>query len=166
MSNVWLIDLTQCLILSHELRLHTTAISGRRAPRDEGTLYFPIRPSPCKVEEYVKPATIRQGSPVAEDSILFAVKTWTGFHETRARVVKKTWGRHVTHLMFFSDRAGEFFYSLSESLGSTHDCDLDYSFSLCTYLLFKLFNPQKVCWKKSLIRNKLAFAFALFFGVS
>ncbi|XP_035436986.2 beta-1,3-glucosyltransferase isoform X2 [Spodoptera frugiperda] len=43
------------------------------------------------------------GSPIPEDSIYFAVKTWTGFHNTRARVVKKTWGRHVTHLVFYSD---------------------------------------------------------------
>ncbi|XP_045445585.1 beta-1,3-glucosyltransferase [Melitaea cinxia] len=45
------------------------------------------------------------GSPIAEDSIYFAVKTWTGFHETRAKVVKKTWGKHVTHLQFFSDKS-------------------------------------------------------------
>ncbi|VVC94360.1 beta-1,3-glucosyltransferase [Leptidea sinapis] len=44
------------------------------------------------------------GSPVPEDSIYFAVKTWSGYHATRARVVKKTWGRHVTNLQFFSDR--------------------------------------------------------------
>ncbi|XP_039746735.1 beta-1,3-glucosyltransferase isoform X2 [Pararge aegeria] len=43
------------------------------------------------------------GSPIPEDTIYFAVKTWSGFHTTRARVVKKTWGRHVTHLQFFSD---------------------------------------------------------------
>lgn len=41
-----------------------------------------------------------------EDSIFFAVKTWSGFHSTRARVVKKTWGKYVTHLQFFSDKAG------------------------------------------------------------
>ncbi|XP_047527906.1 beta-1,3-glucosyltransferase [Vanessa atalanta] len=45
------------------------------------------------------------GSPIAEDSIYFAVKTWTGFHSTRAKVVKKTWGKHVTHLQFFSDKS-------------------------------------------------------------
>ncbi|CAH0722039.1 unnamed protein product, partial [Brenthis ino] len=45
------------------------------------------------------------GSPVPEQSIYFAVKTWSGFHSTRAKVVKKTWGRHVTHLQFFSDKA-------------------------------------------------------------
>ncbi|XP_023945454.2 beta-1,3-glucosyltransferase isoform X4 [Bicyclus anynana] len=43
------------------------------------------------------------GSPIPEDTIYFAVKTWSGFHATRARAVKKTWGRHVTHLQFFSD---------------------------------------------------------------
>ncbi|XP_026747763.1 beta-1,3-glucosyltransferase isoform X2 [Trichoplusia ni] len=44
------------------------------------------------------------GSAIPEDSIFFAVKTWSGFHATRARVVKKTWGRHVTNLMFYSDK--------------------------------------------------------------
>ncbi|XP_045533351.1 beta-1,3-glucosyltransferase isoform X3 [Pieris brassicae] len=41
---------------------------------------------------------------VVEDSIFFAVKTWSAFHSTRARALKKTWGRHVTHLHFFSDQ--------------------------------------------------------------
>ncbi|XP_048479530.1 beta-1,3-glucosyltransferase [Plutella xylostella] len=45
------------------------------------------------------------GRPVPESSIFFAVKTWSGFHGTRARVIKKTWGRHVTHLTFYSDQA-------------------------------------------------------------
>ncbi|XP_073943631.1 beta-1,3-glucosyltransferase-like isoform X2 [Choristoneura fumiferana] len=44
------------------------------------------------------------GSPIPEESVLFAVKTWSSFHATRARVVKKTWGRHVTNLLFFSDQ--------------------------------------------------------------
>ncbi|KAJ8722395.1 hypothetical protein PYW07_003575 [Mythimna separata] len=44
------------------------------------------------------------GSAIAEDSIFFAVKTWSGFHSSRARVVKKTWGRHVTNLQFYSDK--------------------------------------------------------------
>ncbi|XP_038215958.1 beta-1,3-glucosyltransferase isoform X1 [Zerene cesonia] len=43
------------------------------------------------------------GSAIPESSVYFAVKTWSGFHESRARVVKKTWGRHVTNLHFFSD---------------------------------------------------------------
>ncbi|XP_061711644.1 beta-1,3-glucosyltransferase isoform X1 [Cydia pomonella] len=45
------------------------------------------------------------GSPIPEESIFFAVKTWSGFHSSRAKVVKRTWGRHVTNLMFFSDQA-------------------------------------------------------------
>ncbi|KAJ2953033.1 hypothetical protein O0L34_g7424 [Tuta absoluta] len=44
------------------------------------------------------------GSAIAERSIFFAVKTWSGFHNTRAKVVRKTWGRHVTNLMFYSDK--------------------------------------------------------------
>ncbi|KAJ0180784.1 hypothetical protein K1T71_004188 [Dendrolimus kikuchii] len=44
------------------------------------------------------------GSAIAEESIFFAVKTWSGFHSTRAKVVKKTWGRHVTNLRFYSDK--------------------------------------------------------------
>ncbi|XP_028158661.1 beta-1,3-glucosyltransferase-like [Ostrinia furnacalis] len=44
------------------------------------------------------------GSAIPEESIFFAVKTWSGFHGTRARVVKKTWGRYVTHLQFYSDK--------------------------------------------------------------
>ncbi|XP_037295638.1 beta-1,3-glucosyltransferase-like isoform X2 [Manduca sexta] len=43
------------------------------------------------------------GSAIPEESVYFAVKTWSGFHSTRARVVKKTWGKHVTNLMFYSD---------------------------------------------------------------
>ncbi|XP_072944485.1 beta-1,3-glucosyltransferase isoform X2 [Epargyreus clarus] len=45
------------------------------------------------------------GSPIPEESIYFAVKTWSGFHSTRAKVVKKTWGRYVTNLQFYSDQA-------------------------------------------------------------
>ncbi|XP_014370854.2 beta-1,3-glucosyltransferase [Papilio machaon] len=45
------------------------------------------------------------GSAIPEETILFAVKTWSGFHATRASVVKKTWGKHVTNLYFFSDKA-------------------------------------------------------------
>ncbi|CAH2990435.1 unnamed protein product [Chilo suppressalis] len=44
------------------------------------------------------------GSPIPEESIFFAVKTWSGFHATRAKVLKKTWGRHVTNLQFYSDQ--------------------------------------------------------------
>lgn len=44
------------------------------------------------------------GSPIPESSIYFAVKTWSGFHSTRAKVVKKTWGKHVTNIMFYSDK--------------------------------------------------------------
>ncbi|XP_060800336.1 beta-1,3-glucosyltransferase isoform X1 [Amyelois transitella] len=44
------------------------------------------------------------GSAVPEESIFFAVKTWSGFHSTRAKVVKKTWGKHVTNILFFSDK--------------------------------------------------------------
>lgn len=47
-----------------------------------------------------------QGGAIPEDSIFFAVKTWSGFHETRAKVVKKTWGQHVTNLQFYSDKDG------------------------------------------------------------
>ncbi|KAL4707440.1 hypothetical protein ACJJTC_008625 [Scirpophaga incertulas] len=43
------------------------------------------------------------GSAIPEESIYFAVKTWSGFHGSRARVLKKTWGRHVTNLQFYSD---------------------------------------------------------------
>ncbi|XP_045491160.1 uncharacterized protein LOC123691026 [Colias croceus] len=43
------------------------------------------------------------GSAISESAVYFAVKTWSGFHESRARVVKKTWGKHVTNLHFFSD---------------------------------------------------------------
>lgn len=43
-------------------------------------------------------------SPVPEESIFFAVKTWSGFHESRAKVVKKTWGKYVSNIMFFSDK--------------------------------------------------------------
>ncbi|XP_013145940.1 PREDICTED: beta-1,3-glucosyltransferase [Papilio polytes] len=45
------------------------------------------------------------GSAIAEETILFAVKTWSGFHATRVSVVKKTWGKYVTNLYFFSDKA-------------------------------------------------------------
>lgn len=48
-----------------------------------------------------------QGSAIPEETVFFAVKTWSGFHETRARVVKKTWGRHVTNLQFYSDKDGQ-----------------------------------------------------------
>ncbi|CAK1545068.1 unnamed protein product [Leptosia nina] len=41
---------------------------------------------------------------VPEESVYFAVKTWSGFHSTRPRVLKKTWGKHVTNLHFFSDQ--------------------------------------------------------------
>ncbi|KOB77073.1 putative Beta-1,3-glucosyltransferase [Operophtera brumata] len=34
------------------------------------------------------------------------IKTWSGFHETRAGVVKRTWGQHVTNLQFYSDKDG------------------------------------------------------------
>ncbi|XP_063822108.1 beta-1,3-glucosyltransferase [Ostrinia nubilalis] len=44
------------------------------------------------------------GSAIPQESVFFAVKTWSGFHGTRARVVKKTWGRYVTHLQFYSDK--------------------------------------------------------------
>ncbi|XP_041977261.1 beta-1,3-glucosyltransferase isoform X2 [Aricia agestis] len=44
------------------------------------------------------------GSPIPEEWIFFAVKTWSGFHDTRAKVVKKTWGKHVTNLQFYSDK--------------------------------------------------------------
>ncbi|GBP17193.1 Beta-1,3-glucosyltransferase [Eumeta japonica] len=47
------------------------------------------------------------GSAIPEESIFFAVKTWSGFHSTRVKVVKKTWGKLVTNLLFFSDVAGE-----------------------------------------------------------
>ncbi|CAG5051020.1 unnamed protein product, partial [Parnassius apollo] len=45
------------------------------------------------------------GSPIPEETIYFAVKTWSGFHSTRTKVVKKTWGKHVSNLYFFSDEA-------------------------------------------------------------
>ncbi|XP_031768342.2 beta-1,3-glucosyltransferase isoform X1 [Galleria mellonella] len=44
------------------------------------------------------------GSAIPEESIYFAVKTWSGFHSTRAKVVKKTWGKHVSNLLFYSDK--------------------------------------------------------------
>ncbi|XP_068629634.1 beta-1,3-glucosyltransferase [Battus philenor] len=47
------------------------------------------------------------GSAIPEETIFFAVKTWSGFHSTRAQVVKKTWGKHVTYLHFFSDKADD-----------------------------------------------------------
>ncbi|CAB3239287.1 unnamed protein product [Arctia plantaginis] len=43
------------------------------------------------------------GSAISQESIFFAVKTWSGYHPTRVKVVKKTWGRHVKNLLFFSD---------------------------------------------------------------
>lgn len=53
------------------------------------------------------------GSAIPEQSIFFAVKTWSGFHPTRAKVVKKTWGRHVTNLLFFSDTDDKYLPSVN-----------------------------------------------------
>lgn len=76
----------------------------------------------------------RQGSAIPEDSIFFAVKTWSGFHRTRAKVVKKTWGRHVKNLVFFSDTDGE--------LKSLQREDLDFSF-LVERIFYLLSCPDK-----------------------
>uniref|UniRef100_T1J2N0 Fringe-like glycosyltransferase domain-containing protein n=1 Tax=Strigamia maritima TaxID=126957 RepID=T1J2N0_STRMM len=44
------------------------------------------------------------GPPVPNDEIYFAVKTCGKFHETRIPIIKQTWGKHATHIGYFSDK--------------------------------------------------------------
>ncbi|XP_028168035.1 beta-1,3-glucosyltransferase-like [Ostrinia furnacalis] len=67
------------------------------------------------------------GSAIPEESVFFAVKTWSGFHGTRARVVKKTWGRYVTHLQFYSDKDGTSFRLLYKVESGERKLEADFS---------------------------------------
>ncbi|XP_026329722.1 beta-1,3-glucosyltransferase isoform X2 [Hyposmocoma kahamanoa] len=59
------------------------------------------------------------GSAIPEESIFFAVKTWTGFHASRTAVVKKTWGKRVSHLLFYSDKADPLLPSINVGVPNT-----------------------------------------------
>lgn len=47
------------------------------------------------------------GYPVDVESIFFAVKTCSKFHNSRLPVVMQTWARHAYHLFLFSDSEGK-----------------------------------------------------------
>lgn len=46
-------------------------------------------------------------APTDLDDIVVGVKTWSGNHATRVQVVKRTWGKDASHILYFSDEADD-----------------------------------------------------------
>ncbi|XP_032514054.2 beta-1,3-glucosyltransferase isoform X1 [Danaus plexippus] len=86
------------------------------------------------------------GSPMPEDSIFFAVKTWSGFHSTRARVVKKTWGKYVTHLQFFSDKADPSLPAINTGVPNTKTGHCEKTMTILKQAVKIVENLPKVKW--------------------
>uniref|UniRef100_A0A0N5APQ5 N-acetylgalactosaminide beta-1,3-galactosyltransferase n=1 Tax=Syphacia muris TaxID=451379 RepID=A0A0N5APQ5_9BILA len=56
---------------------------------------------------------------VSENDILYAVKTYSGYHNTRIVVVKRTWAITVKHIQYFSDINDTFVPTISLGVNNT-----------------------------------------------
>ncbi|KAF9422252.1 hypothetical protein HW555_002061, partial [Spodoptera exigua] len=86
------------------------------------------------------------GSAIPEDSIFFAVKTWSGFHNTRARVVKKTWGKHVTHLVFYSDKDDSSLPAVSTGIPNSKTGHCAKTMAILKMVLRRVNNMPHIKW--------------------
>lgn len=86
------------------------------------------------------------GNPIPEDSIYFAVKTYHKFHDTRARIVKKTWGRHLTNLMFFSDKADVMLPAVNFGIPNTDKGHCAKTMAILKYVSHKVSSMPHIKW--------------------
>lgn len=86
------------------------------------------------------------GSAIPEESIYFAVKTFSGFHSTRARVVKKTWGRHVTNLMFYSDKEDQSLPAINTGVPNSKTGHCTKTVTILKKVVEKVENMPNVAW--------------------
>ncbi|KAH9629241.1 hypothetical protein HF086_008323, partial [Spodoptera exigua] len=114
---------------------------------DPGPLLTPDL-SFCIVSEnsYSQVPRYRQGSAIPEDSIFFAVKTWSGFHNTRARIVKKTWGKHVTHLVFYSDKDDSSLPAVSTGIPNSKTGHCAKTMAILKMVLRRVNNMPHIKW--------------------
>lgn len=71
---------------------------------------------------------------VGEDDVMFAVKTFSGYHNSRIVVVKRTWAKDTKHIRYFSDVDDMFVPTITFGINNTERGELTNVFERQSFL--------------------------------
>lgn len=85
-------------------------------------------------------------SPTKIEQLLFGVKTCGKFHETRIPIVKRTWGKYVPNLRYYSDIADPAIPTISVGVANTETGHCEKTFRMVEMMVREVSGMPEVKW--------------------